>query len=417
RFGEQHERLAAGLASWASVALENAEMYVQVRDASRLKDHFLATLSHELRTPLNAILGYARMLRSGMVPAEKHARAIEVIERNATSLTQIVEDVLDVSRIVSGKLRLNMRSVELPDIVRTAVDAILPAAEAKGVRVDALLDPEAAPIAGDPERLQQVLWNLLSNAIKFTRRGDRIEVRLARVDAEAQISVSDTGIGIAREFLPHIFERFRQADASPTRERGGLGLGLSIARQLVEMHGGTIHAFSEGAGRGTTFRLKLPLMNAPPAGSVVWPAVATPEPAAARPPMADLSGLCVLSVDDEADARQLVGEILESAGARVVTASSAIEALELLEREPLDAIVADVGMPHIDGFEFIDRVRHHHNPRVRSVPAAALTAFARSEDRGTALRAGFQRHLPKPIDPSELVTTIAALCRKTTRVD
>ncbi|HEY7285376.1 MAG TPA: PAS domain S-box protein [Vicinamibacterales bacterium] len=412
RFTEQHERLAAGLASWAAVALENAGMYIQVRDASRLKDHFLATLSHELRTPLNAILGYARMLRSGMVPAEKRARAIEVIERNATSLTQIVEDVLDVSRIVSGKLRLNMQSVELPDVVRTAVDAILPAAEAKGVRVEALLDPEAAPISGDPERLQQVLWNLLSNAVKFTGRGGRIEIRLARADEDAEITVTDTGIGIAREFLPHIFERFRQADAGPTRERGGLGLGLSIARQLVEMHGGTIHAFSEGVGRGTTFQAKLPLINASPSGSVGWPAAAAAEPPAMRTPIADLSGVSVLSVDDEPDARQLIGEILETAGARVVTASSAMEALELLERECPDAIVADVGMPHMDGFQFIDRVRHHHNPRVRSVPAAALTAFARSEDRGTAMRAGFQRHLPKPIDPSELVTTIAEMCRQ-----
>ena len=260
RFTEHHERLAVGVASWASVALENARMYTSVQEASRIKDDFLASLSHELRTPLNAILGYARMLRSGIVAPDRREKAIETIERNATSLTQIVEDVLDISRIVSGKIRLNVQPVEFPDIVRSAVDAVAPAAEAKGVRIETVLDPEAAPISGDPDRLQQILWNLLSNAVKFTNRGGRVQVRLERVDSHVEVVVSDTGIGISSEFLPHVFERFRQADAGIARERGGLGLGLSIARQLTEMHGGTIEAFSAGIGQGATFRLKIPLM-------------------------------------------------------------------------------------------------------------------------------------------------------------
>ena len=274
RFSEQHERLAVGIASWASVALENARMYMSVQEASRIKDDFLASLSHELRTPLNAILGYARMLRTGIVAPDKKEKAIETIERNATSLTQIVEDVLDISRIVSGKIRLNVQPVDFPDIVRSAVDAITPAADAKGVRVETVLDPEAAPVSGDPERLQQVLWNLLSNAVKFTNRGGKVQVRLERVDSHVEVAVSDTGIGIAPEFLPHVFERFRQADAGIARERGGLGLGLSIARQLIEMHGGTIEVSSGGVDQGTTFRVKIPVMIVHPVrddGSRVHP--------------------------------------------------------------------------------------------------------------------------------------------------
>jgi PAS domain S-box-containing protein len=409
RFTERQQRLAIGVASWASVALENAAMYGDARETSRLKDYFLATLSHELRTPLNAILGYARMLRSGMVAADKQSRAVQVIERNATALTQIVEDVLDVSRIVSGKLRLNLQSVELPDILRTAVDAITPTAEAKGVRVGTTLDPDASPITGDPERLQQIFWNLLSNAVKFTGRGGRVDIRLGRAGGHAEIAITDTGIGIARDFLPHIFERFRQADASFSRERGGLGLGLSISRQLAEMHGGTLQASSEGLGHGSTFRLRLPLVEALADLPGQWSNV--PPAEASTRALPDLSGLRVLTIDDEADARQLIVEILESAGASVIAARSSMEALELLEHDRPDVIVADLGMPHIDGLEFIHRVRSHPDVRVRELPAAALTAFARSEDRRAALRAGFQRHLAKPIDPAELVLLIATLAR------
>jgi PAS domain S-box-containing protein len=412
RFAEQHERLALGIASWASVALENARLYASVQDASRIKDEFLASLSHELRTPLNAILGYARMLRAGIVAPDKKDKAIDTIERNASSLTQIVEDVLDISRIVSGKIRLNVQSVEFPEIVRSAVDAVVPAADAKGVRIETALDPHAAPVSGDPERLQQVLWNLLSNAVKFTNRGGRVHVRLERVDSHVALTVSDTGIGIAREFLPHVFERFRQADAGIARERGGLGLGLSIARQLTEMHGGTIEVSSGGLGQGATFRLKLPLMREHRATDAADQIPPRPPRRPLVTPLVDLRDVHVLAVDDEEDALSLVRAVLEAAGAQVTTAHSTDAALSALEREVPDVLVADLGMPHLDGFHLIERVRRHRVRRVREVPAAALTAYARSEDRMKALRAGFQIHLAKPIDPAELATTVAALARR-----
>jgi PAS domain S-box-containing protein len=412
RFEEHHERLAVGIASWASVALENARMYMNAQEASRIKDDFLASLSHELRTPLNAILGYARMLRTGIIAPDKKERAVDTIERNATSLTQIVEDVLDISRIVSGKIRLNVQAVEFPDIVRSAVDAILPAADAKQIRIESVLDPHATPVSGDPERLQQVLWNLLSNAVKFTNRGGKVQVRLERADSHVEVSVSDTGIGIAREFLPHVFERFRQADAGITRERGGLGLGLSIASQLIEMHGGTIEASSGGVGQGSTFRVKIPLMILHPVRDNTARVNPRSGTSPRKIPIADLGGVHVLAVDDEPDALALLTEVLEAAGARVSTAGSAQAALARLELEVPDVVVADLGMPTLDGFGFIERVRRHSNPRVREVPAAALTAYARSEDRVRALRGGFQIHLAKPIDPGELAATIAALAKR-----
>jgi signal transduction histidine kinase/DNA-binding response OmpR family regulator len=413
RFGEHHERLAIGIASWAAVALENASLYTSVQEASRLKDDFLASLSHELRTPLNAILGYARMLRTGATPVDRQRKAIETIERNATSLTQIVEDVLDISRIVSGKIRLNVQAVDFPQVVRHALDVILPAAEAKGVRVETVLDPHAAPISGDPERLQQVLWNLLSNAVKFTERGGKVQVRLERVNSHIEVTVSDTGVGISPQFLPHVFERFRQADAGPGRERGGLGLGLSIARQLVEMHGGTIEASSEGPGLGSTFRVKIPLMilrEMPDDLSRVHPRSAAEAPHGIG--TGELRGIHVLAVDDEQDALSLLAEALEAAGARVTTATAAAEALALLGVEPTHVLIADLGMPDEDGFQFIGRIRRHPDPLVSAIPAAALTAYARSDDRVKALRAGFDIHLAKPIDPAELVTTIAALAKR-----
>ena len=413
RFTAHHERLVVGIASWASVALENARLYMSVHEASRIKDDFLASLSHELRTPLNAILGYARMLRTGILPADKKDKAIETIERNATSLTQIVEDVLDISRIVSGKIRLNVQTVDVPTIVRNAIAVIVPAAEAKGVRVETIVDPEAAPISGDPERLQQVLWNLLSNAVKFTQRGGRVQVRLERVHSHVELSVSDTGVGISPDFLPFVFERFRQADAGFAREWGGLGLGLSIARQLTEMHGGTIDVSSAGVGQGSTFRVKIPMMIVHPAPRDEAPRVhPRSQSRVVRFETSSLHGIHVLAVDDEPDALALVSEVLEAVGARVTTAQSAEDALEKLETESPDVVVADLGMPRIDGFAFIERVRHHDNPRVREIPAAALTAYARSEDRMHTLQAGFQIHLAKPIDPAELVTTIESLARR-----
>jgi PAS domain S-box-containing protein len=412
-FTEQHERLATGIAGWASIALENARLYDAAQEASRLKDDFLATLSHELRTPLNAILGYARMMRSGILAPEREGKAIETIERNATSLSQIVEDVLDVSRIVSGKMRLQVQPVALPDIVRGAVDGVMPAADARSIRVETILDPQAGAVSGDPERLQQVVWNLMSNAVKFTEKGGKVQVRLEQVNSHVEIIVSDTGVGISPEFLPHIFERFRQADSGTTRERGGLGLGLSIARQLVEMHGGTIVASSAGAGHGSTFRVSLPLMivdPAPPREPRVHPRAERTSGRVLGLP--NLTGVRVLAVDDDRDALGMLRDILQTAGAVVDIADSATAALDAFDGELPDVIVADLGMPRMDGFEFIGRVRQHANEKVRKIPAAALTAYARSEDRAKALRNGFQIHLSKPIDPTELMAAIAALARR-----
>jgi PAS domain S-box-containing protein len=411
RFTEQHERFVVGVAAWASIALENARLYVGVQEASQLKDEFLATLSHELRTPLNAILGYSRMIHSGIVSAEKAGRAVEVIERNATSLTQIVEDVLDVSRIVSGKMRLNIQRVDLPDVVRNAVEGAIPAADAKGVRIDLALEPLPAPISGDPERLQQVIWNLMSNAVKFTPQGGRVQVQLRHSDSHVEVVVTDTGIGIPKEFLPFIFDRFRQADAGTTREHGGLGLGLGIARQLVEMHGGTIHVASAGPGKGATFRVDLPL-NAHPERHSDRAAHAPSGPPPGRMQIPDLREVRILAVDDDHDALTMVREILESTGAKVSVAHSAGEALDTLQIVKPDVLVADLGMPHMDGFELISRVRGNADRSVSNVPAAALTAYARSEDRAKALRSGFQLHLSKPIDPAELMAAIAALAKR-----
>jgi PAS domain S-box-containing protein len=411
RFAEVHERLAVGIASWASVSLENARMYAAAQEASQLKDDFLASLSHELRTPLNAILGYSRMLRTSMLGPERQQKAIETIERNATSLTQIVEDVLDISRIVSGKIRLHVQPVEFPDIVRHAIDAVTPAADAKGVRLETVLDPQAAPLSGDPERLQQILWNLLSNAVKFTNRGGKVQVRLERVNSHVEVSVSDTGIGIDSKFLPHVFERFRQADAGIARERGGLGLGLAIAKQFTEMHGGSIEAASGGLGQGTTFRIKMPLMIVHPTGDDAERVHPRSSYRSRTVPLGDLTGIHVLAVDDDTDALTLVAELLDAAGAQVTTARSAQEALRHLDTAPPGVLVADLGMPHVDGFQLIEQVRRHRNPVVRRMPAAALTAYARSDDRVKALRAGFNIHLAKPIDPGELVSTIASLVK------
>jgi CheY-like chemotaxis protein len=296
--------------------------------------------------------------------------------------------------------------------VRNALDAVMPAADAKAIRVETVLDPQAAPVSGDPERLQQILWNLLSNAVKFTGKGGKIQVRLQRVNSHVEVSVSDTGIGIAQEFLPHVFERFRQADAGIAKARGGLGLGLSIAKQLTELHGGTIDAASGGVGTGATFRLKLPLMIVHPTRDESERVHPRSPSSLAKISAGDLQGVHVLAVDDDVDALSLLSELLNAAGAHVSTAQSGEEALRLLDTDPPSVLVSDLGMPHVDGFQLIEQVRRHRNPIVRRMPAAALTAYARSDDRMKALRAGFQIHLAKPIDPAELVTTIAALVKR-----
>jgi PAS domain S-box-containing protein len=412
-FTEQHERLAEGIAAWASVALENARLYVEAQDANRMKDEFLAVLSHELRTPLNAIMGYARLLRGGILSAEKAARGLETLERNASWLTQIVEDVLDVSRIVSGKIRLDVQPVELPLIVDNAVATVQPTADAKGVRLQTVIDPRVGPVSGDPDRLQQVVWNLVTNAVKFTPKGGRIQVRLERVNSHVEIVVSDTGMGIRPDFLPYVFERFRQGEAGTTRKTGGLGLGLAIVRHIVEMHGGTVHVASAGEGAGATFRVRLPLMIVHPETLDTrreHPRTGRMEPLRA---LADLSGVRVLAVDDDADALALLRVTLEAAGAEVTTVPSPLDALERIEALHPQVLVLDLGMPEMDGFELIARIRASTNADVRNVPAAALTAFARSEDRTKALRSGFEMHLAKPVDPGELVASVATLARRT----
>jgi PAS domain S-box-containing protein len=411
-FTEQHERLALGLASWASVALENARLYADAQAANRMKDEFLAVLSHELRTPLNAIVGYSRLLRGNILSGEKAARGLETLERNATWLTQIVEDVLDVSRIVSGKIRLDVQPVELPLIVDNAVETVQPAADAKGVRLQAVIDPGIGPVSGDPGRLQQVVWNLVSNAVKFTPKKGRVHVRLERVDSHVEIVVSDSGVGIRADFLPHVFERFRQADSGTTRKTGGLGLGLAIVRHLVEMHGGTVEASSAGEGKGATFRVRLPLMIVQPKAGEVRREHPRTERGEALTQLGDLHGIHVLAIDDEEDALTLLRIVLEAAGAQVTTLTSPLAALERIAEVRPHVLVVDLGMPEMDGFELISRIRKSPNAAVRRLPAAALTAFARSEDRTKALRSGFEMHLAKPVDPGELVASVATLARR-----
>jgi CheY-like chemotaxis protein/anti-sigma regulatory factor (Ser/Thr protein kinase) len=327
-------------------------------------------------------------------------------------LTQIVEDVLDVSRIVAGKIRLDVQAVELPLVIENAVASVQPAADAKGVRVQTMIDPNAGPVSGDPSRLQQVMWNLLTNAVKFTPKNGRVQVRLERVNSHLEIAVSDTGMGIRPNFLPYVFERFRQSDASITRKTGGLGLGLAIVRHIVEMHGGTVHVSSPGEGQGATFRVQLPLMILHPEATAArreHPGVEQPKPLTR---LRDLRGLRVLAIDDDHDALALLQAVLEAAGAEVTTCSSPLTALERIEAVKPHVAIIDLGMPEMDGFELIARIRRSTNSVVRNVPAAALTAFARSEDRTKALDSGFEMHLAKPVDPGELVASVATLARR-----
>jgi CheY-like chemotaxis protein len=365
---------------------------------------------------LNAVLGYARMLRLGTLAAHKVQPALEVVERNATGLKQIIEDVLDISRIVSGRLRLSVEPVDLPAVLRESHATVLPAADAKGVRIDLIIDSMTPPISGDPDRLQQILWNLMSNAIKFTPRGGKVQLRLARVNSHAEVIVSDTGQGISPDFLPFVFDRFRQANATFAREHGGLGLGLSIAKQLVELHGGTIEVSSDGPGKGTTFTVKLPLTivhrAAPESGERVHPQA--DRHLTALDDIPRLDGVRILAVDDEPDSLNLLCDVLGGVGATVTTVGSGASALEALSQTTLDVIVADIGMPGMDGLQLIRAIRRLDGP-AGSLPAAALTAYARSQDRVTALASGFQLHLVKPIDPLELIVAVSSLVLRRSR--
>ncbi len=408
RFRRADLQFFQSVAYRVALAVENARAYRRVREANRLKDEFLATLSHELRTPLNSVLGYVRLLRMGALDGDRSARALEVIERNAQSLHQMIEDVLDVSRIISGRMRLDLQPVDLRTVVNDAAATVLPAAEARGVRFTLALDVEPPRLNGDPARLQQVVWNLLSNAVKFTDRGGRVDVRIDTTPGGVEVVVADTGRGIPPEFLPHMFERFRQADSRLAREFGGLGLGLAIARHITEMHGGTIEAESEGVGRGSTFRMRLPHV-AGPAERLPSPPSAPVRPVATLASATRLNGVRLLVVDDDEDALRLLRTVLETAGAEVRAAASAPEALRLIQIDPPDVLVADVGMPGMDGLDLIRQIRALDEDAARSVPAAALTAYARAQDRTSALDSGFQAHLPKPFDPIELVEVVATL--------
>ncbi len=381
--------------------------------ANRMKDEFLATLSHELRTPMTAILGWARILHTTTQDSEDLARGLEIIERNARTQSQIIEDLLDMSRIISGKVRLDVQQVDLHDVIESALTTVRPAADAKDIRLQAVLDPNIGMVKGDSSRLQQVVWNLLSNAIKFTPRGGRVQVSLERINSHVEITVSDTGQGIATEFLPYVFERFRQADSSSTRRHGGLGLGLAIVKQLVELHGGSVHAHSAGEGQGSTFVLHLPLsvVHAPRTDDEVHPRVARPSGAAIDE--FSLQGVKVLVVDDEPDARDLIGRLLEDRGAEVLRASSAEEALDVLIGFGPSVIVSDIGMPNVDGYDLIRRVRARPMAEGGAIPAIALTAFARSQDRTRSLLAGYQLHVAKPVEPAELLASVATLAGAT----
>jgi PAS domain S-box-containing protein len=390
----------------------------EMERAMRLRDDFVATLSHELRTPLTSIIGWTAVLRRAPPDAATLQRAIDVIDRNARLQTQMVEDLLDMSRILSGKLRLDVQRLDLAPVIEAAIDTVRPAADAKGVKLLPVFG-SAGIVRGDPARLQQVVWNLLSNAIKFTPREGRVQLTHRRAGSHIEISVIDTGQGIAPEFLPHVFDRFRQADSSITRQKGGLGLGLSIVRSIVEMHGGTVEAHSAGPAQGSTFTVRLPLAvlheATPPLPGAAAPAAA---PGAEQlPNLHLLQGLSLLVLDDDTDSRELVTRVLCDEGAQVHGAASAAEALELLQslaaaRTPVDALLSDIGLPGEDGYSFIRKVRRLGTPSAR-VTAIALTALARSEDRRRALMAGFQTHVAKPVDPAELVAVVATLCGRT----
>jgi signal transduction histidine kinase/ActR/RegA family two-component response regulator len=419
RLESQARVLAASQATAAerqSLLVREREARSQAESISAMKDEFLATLSHELRTPLNAILGWAEMLRRGVKDEATLQRGLETIERNARAQAQLIEDLLDMSRIISGKVRLQVEAIEPATFIEAALETVRPAALAKNIELARVLASDAGPVTGDPNRLQQVMWNLLSNAVKFTPAGGRVEVTLERGRGEAVIRVSDSGIGIKPDFLPFVFDRFRQADASTTRQHGGLGLGLSIARQLVELQGGTIDVDSRGEGQGAAFTLRLPLRRAAVSAPLPPnPAGAADNAGPASAAVADLAGLKVLVVDDVPDSLDLISQVLESCGAVVLGAGGAHAALALLQSERPALLISDIGMPDVDGLELLRRVRRLGAGRGGDIPAIALTAFTRQQDQLDALHAGFTAYFAKPVDADKLVATVAALAEQ--RVD
>jgi len=407
QFDRQDAQLLQIVADRIGLGIEYARLYREAQETSRLKDEFLATVSHELRTPLTPILAWVSQLRRRRLDPARTARALEAIERSARAQARLVDDLLEVSRIIGGKLRLDIRPMRLASAIEAAIEAMRPAAAAKNIRVVTSLDPRIELIWGDPERLQQVVWNLVSNAIKFTPEGGRVDVRLECVDSHLELTVRDTGRGIAPEFLPYLFERFRQADPSSTRALGGLGLGLAIVRHLVELHGGTVEAESAGEGKGTTLRVRMPFRVAPhdASGPERTHEVAAETPAGGE--FAPLGGLRVLVVDDEPDTCDVLEAVLREAGAEVRTCRSAAAALAEIETWWPDVLLSDIGMPGEDGYALIRSIRVQEAQHGRAIAAVALTAYARLEDRRKALSAGFQMHVPKPIDGDELIAVVA----------
>jgi len=420
RFSEDDRRELLALARVCAQAVDRAYLFDvaqlerrRAEEANRAKDEFLAVVSHELRTPLNAILGWAKMLNAGALSDEQARKATATIERNALAQAQLIDDLLDVSRIITGQMRIKGEPVDLPAVVEAAIDIIRPAADAKGVRLQHEIDPNVGSLLGDADRLQQVFWNLLSNAVKFTPRAGRVAVRLRRVGAFFVVEVEDSGQGIPTGFLPQVFQRFRQHDASTARKTGGLGLGLAIVRHLVELHGGSVAVASEGLGKGSLLSVRLPINDAfrreaPPPLSERSPAPsAGAQPVRANP--RSLEGLFVLVVDDDCDARDLVASVLVSYEARVTAVSNAAEALDRLQSERPDVIISDIGMPVDDGYALMERVRALAPEHGGRTPAIALTAYAHNTDRAKALLAGFTAHATKPIDPEELVALLASV--------
>ncbi|MET0594229.1 MAG: response regulator [Polyangiaceae bacterium] len=386
---------------------QEREARAEAQSANRMKDEFLATVSHELRTPLTAILGWTRIIRGGKLDPARFIRGLDVIERNGRAQAAIIDDILDVSRIITGKLRLELDAIDLPAVVQAAIDTVRPAADAKNISIAWQSELPTQRYSGDPDRLQQIVWNLLSNAIKFTPKDGSVEIATTQINSHIEISVRDTGQGIEAHFLPHVFDRFRQADGTSTRRHGGLGLGLAIVRHLVELHGGTVEVDSPGEGQGATFTVRLPVRAVQVAQREALEAPrVTPVPLL---PTLPLAGLMVLVVDDEPDARELIATVLEQAGARTLTAGGADAALELLVRERPDVLLSDIGMSGADGYTLMRQVRELPPASGGRTPAAALTAYSRAEDARQALESGFQRHVSKPVEPENLVAQVAAL--------
>jgi PAS domain S-box-containing protein len=426
-FSERTERIIVGLAAQAAIAIDNARLYeaeqkarAEAETASRLKDEFLATVSHELRTPLHTMFGWVQLLQDGDMDARSAQQAIEVISRNLRAQQQLVEDILDVSRIITGKLRLEMAPVDIPLIIETAVDSMRPAAEAKVIKLQTALDPTVNQVIGDANRLQQVVWNLVSNAVKFTPNGGRVQILMGHTSSYAEINVIDTGPGINLEFLPYVFDRFRQEDSSTTRTYGGLGLGLAIVRHLVELHGGTVKAANREDGKGAIFTVRLPLAvtseNKLLPDAQAMPFGQAPKQNAPTNSTSVLAGLRVLLVDDETDGREMVRIMLEKNGAQVKSAASADEALQTFAEWRPDVLISDIGMPVQDGYALIRKVRSLPQEQGGNVPAAALTGFADKKDILKVHSAGYQSHIKKPVELKELIVVVASLAGRTEKI-